>query len=247
MKKDILETFIKRYSLGGLVPKVKWKYTAADKTLHTRAAIDTRSFVVDVVMNEFDDLGTEDAIVCVGDTEKVKAMMTPFGEDINVSLNRNGDRLLGFTISDADCESYCTAADPSAMDPVAKNLQDLPEYHVEIPLTDEFIEKFLKAKNALKDVATFSVGMNKKGLFEIVFGYATSNSNRIRLTPVVDPVKNTIGAALQFPLKNVGEVLKANADIPNGLLSINNSGIIRVYFKNDKFTCTYYQFCNKVK
>lgn len=247
MKKEILTTFIRRYTLGGLVPKVKWRYTAASKTLHTRAAIDNKSFVVDVVMSDFDDLGATDLTICIGDTEKVKGLMTPFGEDINITVAQSGDRLLGFTLSDADCESYCTAADPSAIDPVAKNLQDLPEYHVELPLSEDFIEKFLKGRAALKDVDSFSVGMNKKGLFELVIGYATSNSNRIRFTPPTDPIKNTIGQALAFPIKNIIEVLKANDDIPNGTLSINNSGIIRLQFKSDKFACTYYQFCNVKK
>ncbi len=245
MKKEVLETFIKRYSLSGLIPKVKWKYIAADKTLHTRAAIDNKAFCVDVILSEFDDLGKDDLVVCIGDTDKVKAMMNPFGDDITFTVNRSGDRLLGFTISDPDCESYCTAADPSAIDPVPKNLQDLPEYHVEVPLSEEFVEKFRAAHVALKDVESFSVGMNKKDAFEVVIGYTTSNSNRIRLTPATDPTKNKLGQSLSFPIKNVVEVLKANSDIPGGTLSINNSGIVRLYFKNDKYACTYYQFCNK--
>ena len=249
MKKETLETFIRRYTLGGEINKVKWKYTAADKTLHTRAAADNRSFVADVIMHDFTDFGTADVMVCIGDTEKVKGMMSPFGDDLNLSINQQGDRLLGFTVSDADCESYCTAADPTSIDPVAKNLQDVPEYHVVIPLTEEFLEKFLKARNALKDVDSFAVGMNKKGLFEVVIGYATSNSNRIRITPATDAsdpkVKNKLDVSLTFPVKNVAEVFKANADIPNGTLSINEAGIARLYFKNDKYTCTYFQFANK--
>jgi hypothetical protein len=245
MKKETLETFIARYNLGNLIPKVKWKYTVADKTLHCRAAADNRSFVADVIMSDFTDFGTDDTIVCIGDTEKVMSMMKPFGEDINLSINKNGDRVLGFTISDKDCESYCTAADPSAIDPVAKNLQDVPEYHVVIPLTEEFLEKFLAARSALKDVETFSVGMNKKGIFEVVVGYTTANSNRIRLVPPTLPDKNKVDAALSFPIKNLAEVFKANQDIPDGQLSINSNGIIRAYFKNDKYACTYYQFANK--
>lgn len=245
MKKEILETFIKRYTLGGLVPKAKWKYVPSEKMLHTRAAIDNKSFIVDVIMNDFQDFGSDDLVICVGDTEKVQGMMKPFGEDINVSVNRSGDRILGFTLSDADCESYCTAADPASMDPVAKNLQALPDYHVEVPLTEEFIDKFRAAHLALKDVDNFSVGMNKKGLFEVVIGYTTSNSNRIRLTPPTDPVKKTVGTSLSFPIKNLIEVIKVNSDITGGLLSINNDGIVRLFFKNDKFTCTYFQFANK--
>ena len=244
MKKEILKTYIGRYTLGGLIPKVKWKYTAEAKTLHTRAAIDNKAFVADVVMNDFSDLGVEDIVLCIGDTDKVVNMIKPFGDDINFNVNASGERILGFTVSDADCESYCTCADASAIDPVAKNLQDLPEYHVEVNLTPEFVEKFLMGHAALKDVKEFSVGMNKKNLFEVVIGYTTSNSNRIRFTPPTDPTKNKLGAALAFPITNIAAVLKANSDIPNGTMSINNSGIIRLFFKSDKFTCTYYQFCN---
>lgn len=245
MKKETLETFIKRYNLGNLIPKVKWKYTAAEKTLHSRAAADNRAFVADVIMGDFTEFGTDDVVVCIGDTEKVKAMMSPFSEEITLKINRNGERILGFYVSDADCESYCTAADPTAIDPVAKNLSDVPEYHVVIPLTEDFLEKFLKARSALKDVETFSVGMNKKGVFEIVIGYTTANSNRIRITPQTEPDKNKLDSALAFPIKNIAEVFKANADITNGNMSINSNGIIRVYFKSDKYTCTYYQFANK--
>jgi hypothetical protein len=245
MKKETLESFIKRYNLGNLIPKVKWKYTAGVKTLHCRAAADNRSFVADVVMSEFSDFGPDDLVVCIGDTEKVQAMMKPFGEDINLSVNKNGDRILGFTISDSDCESYCTAADPSAIDPVAKNLQDVPEYHVVVPLSEEFLEKFLAARGALKDVETFSVGMNKKGVFEFVIGYTTANSNRIRIAPATLPDKNKVDTALSFPIKNLAEVFKANSDITDGQLSINSNGILRAYFKNDKYACTYYQFANK--
>lgn len=245
MKKETLETFIRRYTLGGEITKVKWKYTASDKTLHTRAAADNRSFVADVILNDFIDFGDKDVVICIGDTEKVGKMMAPFGEEIDITINMGSDRVLGFTMSDTDCESYCAAADPTSIDPVAKNLQDIPEYHVVIPLTEEFLEKFLKAKGALKDVASFSVGMNKKGIFEMVIGYTTSNSNRIRLAPTCDPTKNKIDTALSFPVKNIAEVLKANQDISDGKISINSAGILQAYFKNEKYTCTYYQFANK--
>jgi len=244
MKKEILETFIDRYYLKGLINKVKWKYSASEKLLYTRAAIDNRSFVVDVNMNEFTDFGADDLIICIGDTERVKAMLSPFGEDLDFLINKNGDKILGFTLSNADIECYCSAADPSAMDPVPKNLQDIPEYHVEVPLTEEFMEKFKCAHKALKDVDSFSVHMNKKGVFEIVIGYTTSNSNRIRITPTTNVTKNTIEKSILFPIKNIIEVISANESIPNGTLSITNSGIMQLYFKNDKFTFTSYQFCN---
>lgn len=245
MKKEILEIFIRRYTLGNIVSKVKWKYTAKEKILHTRGTADGRCFVSDVVMSDFSDFGDEDIVICIGDTEKVEYMLSPFGDDVSISINKTGDRLLGFTFSDKDCESYCTAADPSSMDPVPKNLQDVPDWHVVVPLTEDFLDRFLKAQMALKDVDSFSVGMNKKGLFEIVIGYATANSNRIRITPQTDATHNKLGTALAFPIKNIKEVFKANQDIAGGTFSINDAGIARIQFKNDKFACTYFQFANK--
>lgn len=245
MKKDTLEIFIKKYNLGNTIPKLKWKYTASEKTLHARGNADNKAFLADVVMSDFSDLGPNDLVICIGDTEKVKKMMSPFGEDINLTVNKNGDRILGFTMSDADCESYCTAADPTAIDPVPKNLQDIPDYQVEIPITEDFISKFLSSRLALDDVNTFTVGMNKKGVVEFVIGYTTSNSNRIRITPVTLPGKDKVSQALPFPLRYLHEVFKANKTAKDGKLSINDKGIIRVYFKDDKYTCNYFQFADK--
>lgn len=247
MKKEVIDTFIKRYNLGGLIPKVKWKYSVVNKTLWTRAIGENKSFIIDVIMNDFTDFGLDDAIICIGDTDKVKGMLSPFGENVTLTINKVGDRILGFTIFDADCESYCTCADPTAMDPVAKNLQDIPEFHVVVPLTEDFFDKFLKARAALKDVSVVSAAMNKKGIFELVIGYTTSNSNRIRITPQTDPVLNKLDAGLSFPLDNLTQVLKANQDITDGTMSIHNSGIMVLKFKNDKYDCTYYQFANSKK
>ena len=246
MKKQVLETFIKRYSLGGEINKVKWKYTADAKTLHARATADGRCFIADVILHNFSDFGDEDIDICIGDTEKVKAMLSPFiSEDLRFTINKTESRVLGFSISDDDCESYCTAADPSSIDPVAKNLKEIPDYDAIIPLSGEFVDQFLKAKGALKDVTNFSVGMNKSGEFEMIIGYITANSNRIRLKPTCDDKYNKVTQALSFPIKNVAEVFKANRDISDGKLSINSAGIIQIYYSNADYTCTYYQFANK--
>lgn len=244
MKKEVLESFIKRYSLGNVVTKVKWKYTSADKTLHTRATADNRGFIVDVVMSDFTELGTDDVVLCIADTDKVKKMMAPFDEDIALIVNKSGERILGFSIADKDCESYCTCADPSAMDPVAKNLNEVQGYSAEILVTDEFVERFLKARNALNDVETFTIAMNKKGVLEVIIGYTTANSNRIRIVPPVTAGLDKVDKAITFPIKNLFEVLKANQG-SEGSIKVHSNGILLAAFKNDRYACTYYQFANK--
>jgi len=70
-------------------------------------------------------------------------------------------------------------------------------------------------------------------------------SNRIRITPQTDLTKCSVDAALSFPLKNIVEAMKANADIPGGTLSINSAGIAQLKFKSKEFSCIYYQFASK--
>lgn len=244
MKKDILELFINRYHLNNTVNKVKWKYTVADKTFHTRAMADNKAFVVDVVLNEFTELGDADVVLCVGDTEKVKKMLSPFGEDIAMAVNRTNDRILGFNIADANCESYCTCADPTSMDPVPKNLNEVDGYTAEIKITEEFVNCFVKARNALNDVETFTVSTNKKGQIEFVIGYPTPNSNRIRFVPVLVPGLEKLDCSLTYPVKNLFEVLKCNKSA-EGTIKIHPNGTMKIATKDDRFTCTYYQFANK--
>ena len=246
MKKVILETFIRKYSLGSLINMTKWKYTFAEKKLHARAAADGTAFLTDVMTVDMPDFNTEDVVLCIGNTDKVKAMLSPFGEDITVTINKNGDRIMGFNMSNADVECYCPCADATAIPPMPKSLASV-DYDVVIPITEEFSKLFLKsAAILLDDVANFSVGMNSKGVFEIVIGYASTNSNRIRITPTMDSVKNTLKMAMSFPIKNVIQVLKANSDIENGTMSINcDAGLLQMYFKDDRYTCSYYQMANK--
>lgn len=244
MKKDILESFIKRYYLNNTVNKVKWKYTAADKTLHTRAMADNRSFVVDVVLSEFTELGTEDIILCIGDTEKVTRQLTPFGEDIALQVNKTGDRILGFSAANENIESYCPCADPTSMDPVPKNLNEVDGYTVEIQISEEFINAFVKARNALNDVETFAVATNKKGQIEFVIGYTTANSSRIRFVPKLVPGMEKLDCSLTYPVKNIFEVLKCNKNA-EGTIKIHPNGTMKISMKEERFACTYYQFANK--
>ena len=91
MKKEILELFIKKYNLSDIITKVKLRYNPTSKTLHARACADNRAFLADVILNDFDAFGDLDAIICIGDTDKVQRMLAPFGSDITLSINQVGD------------------------------------------------------------------------------------------------------------------------------------------------------------
>jgi hypothetical protein len=247
MKKETLLRFINKYNLGDSIKMVNWKVISAEKVLRTRGELDTKSFIADVILKDFTEI-TEDVRIPIADTQKVRAMLSPFGEDVVITLNKDGDRVKGFLISDNDCESYCSAAEPSAIPPVLKNLDDKHIWEVEIKLTEEFIEKFLKAKAALNEVDEFTIKMNKDNNLEIVLGYAVANTNRISLLAPAVAGKDTFdGPAVRFPSKNFVEILKANKEILDGTAYFNPKGGLKIIFDTPQFSCLYYQFASLKK
>jgi len=158
-------------------------------------------------------------------------------------LNKVNDRILGFTISDKDCESYCSAADPSAIPPVTKDLTDKHVYEIEVDLTEEFVDKLLKARMALDEVGEFTVKMNKNDKVEFVVGYSVANTNRISIiAPTVNGKDKFEGTPLKFPVRNIVEVLRANKEIEGGKLFVKAGGVLKMVYKNEQFQCTYWQF-----
>lgn len=242
MKKETLIRFIDKYNLGDAIPAVNWKIIAAEKVLKARGELQQKTFTMDVTLKGFDEF-KEDVRVPVAATQKVKSMLAPFGEDITLTLNKNGDRVLGFTVSDNDCESYCTAAEPSAIPPVSKDLTDKHTYEVEVSLTEEFVEKFLKAKNALSEVEEFTIRMNKKDQVEFVLGFAVANTNRINLiAPTRNGKDKFDGQPVRFLAKNFVELLKANREMTDGVLYLKAAGVIKVVYSSPEFDCQYWQF-----
>lgn len=247
IKKELLVKFIDKYYLGDSIKAVIWKYTAADKTLKTRAELDSKEFTMDVSLKEFSEF-SENVRIPIASTQKIKSMLSPFGEDVTLTLNKPSDRILGFTISDKDCESYCVAADPSAIPPVTKDLTDTHVYDVEISLNKEFVEKFLKSRAALDEIDEFTVKMNKNGQVEFVFGYSVTNTNRISLVaPTINGKDKFEGQPVKYPLKNLIEVLKANKEIHTGVFYYKPAGVFKVEYKTDQFDCSYWQFAKQPK
>lgn len=242
MKKETLIQFIDKYSLGDTIKAVNWKVIAADKVLKARGELDSKSFTMDVTLSGFEEI-TEDVRIPIATTQKIRSMLAPFGEDIKLDLNKSNDRVLGFTVTDPNCESYCTAADPTAIPPVTKDLTDKHVYDVEIALTEEFVTAFLKARNALDEVKEFTIKTNKNDKVEFVLGYSVANTNRISLiAPTVNGKDKFEGQPVKFPANNFVEILKANKEFTDGILYLKSGGVFKVVYKNDKFQCSYWQF-----
>jgi hypothetical protein len=236
MKKQILETFIKKYSLGGNIESVKW--IISNKEFKTTAATCDKSVLIDVKLSDFTDMS--DAEIGIYDTPRLKQMLGVLGDEITVSTNTNiNNKIISLSLVDTDTEVQYVTADLSVIPP-SFSLKKLPPFNVEIELNEDFIAKFIKAKNALSDVDTFTLAMNKKNVLEFIIGYSNINSNKIRLDVKTADGLATVAKPISFSAKYLKDILVSNNDCESSILKVSDSGLATLSFNKDNFSSTYY-------
>jgi hypothetical protein len=160
MKKQILDTFIKKYSLNGIINSVKWAVDSDKKTLKTNAITEEKNVLVSVEVANFDSIG-ETCELGVYETSRLSKMLAVLDDTAELGLNKKDDKITSVSFSDDATDAQFITADLSVI-PAAPNLKKLPEFGTEIELDKDFVDRFIKAKSALPEVDTFTLLMNKK-------------------------------------------------------------------------------------
>lgn len=245
MDKTKIETFIKKYTLGGLINSVIWKNNK-DNLVVTAMTSDKKLFA----SVELDDAAKgfiDGQDVGVLTTDRLKKMFSLLDENVALTLDvdeKDATRARKILIDDGKMSENYVTSEPSAIDPVP-SMKNIPPFEVEIQLTPEFNDKFTRAFSALgDDGALFTVVMNKKTKkLDVVFGYkSTGNSDRIALGSYVITTagKDTIKEPISFTAKNLKEIISANSDAQNSILNICEAGLAGVSFTKDGIASQYY-------
>ena len=237
MKKQILNSFIDKYSLNGTIESVKWIVDNNDKQIKTSSISDDKNVLSFVIVK--DTAGLEDAELGVNDTTKLKKLLNVLGEDVNISFNKRDDKIVSLSLSTESTDVQYVTADLSVI-PNVPVLKKLPPFNLEIPLTKEFVGTFVKAKSALSDVDTLTFIKDKKDKIKLVIGYSSVNSNRINIDVKTTDGKDSLGKTLHFSAKYLKEILTSNSDCENAVLKVSDAGIAHVEFNNDVFNSNYY-------
>ncbi len=231
MNKTRITRFIQKYSLGGLVESVAWK--AGDNKLTTRFISDDKTVLGEVELDNFSfsskDLGvyttsTLSKVISVADDDIELETQEIEGKAINLFIKSDGTKLQ-FQLADL------------AVIPAVPDLKKLPEFNTSINFDGKFIDKFIKAKNALSDVDTFTI-LTEKGDLNLVIGYSNVNSNRITLTAIKNHTEEV--KPISFSAKYLKEILNANKEATSVVLKISTAGLAHVEFKIEDFTSKYY-------
>ena len=237
MKKQVLTTFIDKYSLNGTIESVKWIVDNNNKQIKTASISDDKNVISYVVIK--DDAGLTDSEIGINDTTKLKRLLNVLTEEVNISYNKRDDKIVSLSLSSEGTDVQYVTADLTVI-PKVPDLKKLPPFNLEIPLTKEFVTTFVKAKTALSDVDTMTFIKDKKDKIKLTIGYSSVNSNRINIDIKPTEGKDTLGKTIHFSAKYLKEILTSNSDCENAVLKISDAGIAHVEFNNDLFNSCYY-------
>ena len=230
MRKEVVSRFIEKYRLGGNVNSVK--LTSKGDTLHTRFITDDKSLLGEMTMKNFK---FDEADMGVYNTEQLTKLLSVLDKDIDVTLSKIDDKAVSLKISDSNANVNFMLSDLNVIN-TPPNLKQLPDFECKIKVDGKFMETFIKGKNALAEVDTFTV-INEKGSMQLVIGY--SSMNTIRVTIPVD-CDGTLDSPVSFSAKYFKDVLVANKECGSATLEVSSKGLSRINFKVDDYDVTYF-------
>ena len=230
MEKSKLQSFINRYYLAGNCEAVTLKENATgvgcdlidqDQTIVGKLQWKTSPFMKG-------SLG-------INHTGALTKMLGAVGENIDIQVQDAAGKNYAMKISEGSTKLTFMLADTTVI-PAVPTINAEPDYLVDINVDDDFITKFIKAKNALPDAKNFAVQV-KGGKIIFVINYTTINADNISFE-----IGNTTVADMDpicFSADKLKEVLIANKG-DQGTLHVSPDGLARIDFVGPDFESSYW-------
>ena len=231
MNKQKLVRFINKYYLSGTVNsvilnskggKLSTRFISSDKTLLGELEMDKWPF--------------EDAEVGVYSTDQFLKLLGVLDEDVNVSINKAGDKSISLRVTDSTSAVNYMLSDTSIISKPS-SMKRIPNFELKIDMTPQVMSKFISGKGALSETDNFTVitdGTNTR----LVIGYSSINTNRVTI-PVTTSDCSDIDN-ITFNANVFKEVLSANKECESASLEVSSEGLSKIVFNVDDYSVTYY-------
>ena len=215
ISKKVISNIVSKYSLGNHIEQVKW--IIEDKKLNINFINDSKTLVGYVDYR--DDIGLKNGNYGIFNTSQLTKCLNILDGDI--LLDANSSKL---NIADTNYEIKFSLADPAVI-PGVPDIKDPDQWSVSFDVNDEFITRFVKSKDALSDLNTFTVE-TREGFTgeELVFTIGTNITNTIEFT--VEANVNESFGPVPFDSDILKEILKANRDYHSGEIRISKNGLL---------------------
>jgi hypothetical protein len=229
MEKSKLISFINRYYLAGNCEAVK---LIENETGIGCELIDMDQTVVGKI--QWKTTPFMKGELGINHTGALVKMLGAVSENIEIAVQDAAGKNYAMKVTEGNTKLTFMLADTTVI-PSVPSINQEPDYQVTIPINDEFINKFIKAKNALPDAKNFAVQV-QNGKIKFIINYSTVNSDNISFemdggTENIEPVC--------FSADKLKEVLVANKG-DAGHLHISPEGLARIDFTGNDFDSKYW-------
>jgi hypothetical protein len=231
-KKNLLE-LINKYHLSGTIERVKWEIK--NKQLIVNFAHEDKTMLGTVVCKEFDIDNHEFGIY---DTSSLAKIINIMDDDIEFDFDMlNGKDIKSLRINDKHYKSNFPVADLSVI-PTSGKPKALPEFEVELEIGGDFIQRFIKAKNAV-DSESFAI-IAEDGEIKIVIGYQSEVNNTTKISFDTGLEYNGEFEPVMFSADNLKNILNENKNMETGKLFISLRGLMIAEFDSKAYSTKYY-------
>ena len=231
ISKKVISDIVSKYSLGNNIEKVKWVIT--DDKFHINFINDSKNLVG--YIDYRDDIGLKNGDYGIFNTSQLIKCLNILDGDILVDATTSK-----LNMADTNYDIKFNLADPAVI-PNVPDINDSDDWSVSFDISDEFITRFVKSKDALNDLDTVTVetrdGFNGE---ELVFTVGTNITNTIEFT-VENATINESFEAVPFDSNLLKEILKANRTYHSGEIRINKKGLLDAHLHHgDNLYTGYY-------
>ena len=220
ISKKVISDIVSKYSLGNSIEKVKWINT--DEKFICHFINDSKNLVGYVDYRK--EIGLKPGDYGIFNTSQLIKCLNILDGDILVDATSSK-----LNMADTSYDIKFNLADPAVIPNVPDVTNNSDEWNVVFEANDEFITRFVKSKDALNELETFTVetrdGFNGE---ELVFTVGTNITNTIEFT--VDATINESFGPVPFDSNLMKEILKANRDYHSGEIRINKKGLLDAHF-----------------
>ena len=231
INKKVISDIVSKYSLGNNIEKVKWVIT--DDKFTINFINDSKNLVGYVEYRK--NIGLKPGDYGIFNTSQLIKCLNILDGDILVDTTTSK-----LNMADTNYDIKFNLADPAVI-PNVPDINESDDWSVSFSVSDEFITRFVKSKDALSDLDTFTVetrdGFNGE---ELVFTVGTNITNTIEFT-VENATINESFEAVPFDSNLLKEILKANRTYHSGEIRINKKGLLdaHLHHGDDLYTGYY--------
>ena len=234
VNKLVLQSIINKYHLGE-IPSVKWKIENKVMT------IDFMTLNKDVIGNiTHTDIDLEDSTLVVFDTKRLLNLVNITSGDLLITLEKTKAIYTKMHIADSDFNLSYALSDPLLVGKVGT--VDEPEWDMVLPLEKEQVDNLVKAKSALTGVGNMTLSPDKDldgdDMCLVTFGDEQGHNNKITYN-LTGQIKQD-NVSIPFNSDMFKTILNVNKDLESGTLYLSYKGLMKLEFKSENTTGTYY-------